>query len=95
LTAEDMPVGSRPPAVTSWNADYVEDLYEQWQRDPSLLPESWRFFFQGFDLATSPRAFVAGDLPVRGGIFKEVLLEGIVVTPKISGGCQSSTGSQC
>ena len=61
MTDEDMPVGGRSPAVTSWNADYVEDLYEQWQRDASLLPQSWQIFFQGFDLATCPLAFVSSD----------------------------------
>ena len=28
--------------------DYTEDLYNQYLEDPSLLEDSWRYFFQGF-----------------------------------------------
>ena len=30
---------------------YIESLYQQWRQDPGSVPESWRGFFQGFDLA--------------------------------------------
>ncbi len=32
--------------------EYVDDLYRQWRKDPSSLPEEWRHFFAGFDFAT-------------------------------------------
>ena len=31
------------------NADYVDRLYEQYQRDPRSLDETWQAYFAGFD----------------------------------------------
>ncbi len=53
--------GRKAPAVTSWNAEYVDELYQQWQEDPGSLSESWQMFFKGFDLAMCPRACVANQ----------------------------------
>ncbi len=53
--------GRKAPAVTGWNADYVDDLYKQWQEDPGSLSESWQMFFKGFDLAMCPRTCVANQ----------------------------------
>ena len=36
-------------ATHSENAEYVEGLYAQYQRDPSTLPEEWQHFFRGFE----------------------------------------------
>ena len=36
-------------ATHSENAEYIEALYEQYQRDPSTLPEEWQHFFRGFE----------------------------------------------
>ena len=33
----------------SENAEYIEGLYEQYQRAPSALPEEWQHFFRGFE----------------------------------------------
>ncbi len=49
----------KPPAITSWNADYIEDLYQQWLEDPDSLAESWDMFFKGFEMAMCPRTCVA------------------------------------
>ena len=43
------------------SADYVDEMYERWRRDPSALSEEWRLFFTGFDLAMCPRDCVAGE----------------------------------
>ncbi len=51
----------RAPAVTSWNGDYVDDLYDRWKDDPQSLSESWQIFFQGFEMAMCPRACVASS----------------------------------
>ena len=37
-------VGSR------WNADVVEQLYDQWRRDPQSVDASWQAFFEGYSL---------------------------------------------
>ena len=31
------------------NAEYLETLYAQYQRDPSALPQEWQHFFRGFE----------------------------------------------
>ena len=43
------------------SADYVEERYRQWQRDPASLSDEWRLFFTGFDLAYSPTGEVATE----------------------------------
>ena len=43
------------------SADYVEEQYRQWQRDPTSLSDEWRLFFTGFDLAYSPTGEVASE----------------------------------
>src|SRR5689334_3928 len=32
------------------NMEILEDLYQRWRQDPSQVEESWRLFFEGFDL---------------------------------------------
>jgi len=39
--------------TAAWNADYIDAQYKRWKTDPQSLSREWRFFFEGFDLATS------------------------------------------
>jgi len=55
------PTAGRAPAVTSWNAEYVDEMYALWRKNPHELSESWQTFFQGFELAMCPRNCVAGQ----------------------------------
>ena len=41
--------------------EYLEALYAQWREAPGSLDESWQLFFQGFDLASCPRACESGE----------------------------------
>ncbi len=43
------------------SSDYVEEMYQQWQRDSASLSDEWRFFFAGFDLAARPTGAVASE----------------------------------
>jgi len=36
--------------VNGWNAEYIEQLHQQWLQDPSAVDPQWQHFFQGFDL---------------------------------------------
>ncbi|MBM4372850.1 MAG: 2-oxoglutarate dehydrogenase E1 component, partial [Deltaproteobacteria bacterium] len=54
------------PARTSLaGAAWMESLYDDWRRDPGSVPEPWRWFFQGFELAgrapEPPASPAAGD----------------------------------
>ena len=43
------------------NAEYLETLYQQWLDDPGSLPQSWQYFFEGFELASCSHPCVASD----------------------------------
>ena len=43
------------------SSGYVDQMYEQWQEDPSSLSEEWRLFFSGFDLAARPTGTIATE----------------------------------
>ena len=47
-------------ATHSENAEYIEALYAQYQRDPGSVPEEWRHFFRGFEFGFS-RSAPAGE----------------------------------
>ncbi|MFH1531281.1 MAG: 2-oxoglutarate dehydrogenase E1 component [Pseudomonadota bacterium] len=51
--------GESAAAFPLGSAAYVETLFEQWRADPDTLPETWRWFFQGFDFAMCPRDCIA------------------------------------
>jgi 2-oxoglutarate dehydrogenase E1 component len=52
---------ARPSLSVLASADYVDELHQLWQRDPSSVSEEWRLFFTGFDLAMCQRPCVAAD----------------------------------
>lgn len=33
-----------------WSAEYIEEQYALWQKDPGQVSREWQFFFQGFEL---------------------------------------------
>ncbi len=35
-----------------WNLDLLEDYYARWRRDPASVDESWRAFFDGYELGS-------------------------------------------
>ncbi len=35
------------------NLDAIESAYQRWKQDPASVDESWRFFFEGFELGAS------------------------------------------
>jgi|TARA_R110000782_G_scaffold20675_18_gene55892 2-oxoglutarate dehydrogenase E1 component len=80
-----MSAAPRPvvPAVNQWSAEYLEEQYKLFERDPSALPAELRAFFQGFQLAQ------AGDLRLfgRNGAVKASQ------APAPSGGRQADPGS--
>src|SRR5262245_48635616 len=56
--------------ATRWNLDAIEDAYRRWQADPASVDESWRTFFEGFELGTSRLAVPAADSQAQAGIFR-------------------------
>ena len=37
----------------AWNAEFIDEQYQQWKSDPSKVSRDWQFFFQGFELASA------------------------------------------
>jgi 2-oxoglutarate dehydrogenase E1 component len=52
----------------TWNAEFIEGQYKRWRADPTSVARDWRFFFEGFELATS------GAPETAGGFDEEHLL---------------------
>ena len=48
--------------VNRANSDYIEALYQEYQKDPRSLDEHWRAFFAGIELASD----ASGVLPTNG-----------------------------
>jgi 2-oxoglutarate dehydrogenase E1 component len=37
--------------METWNADYLDEQYERWKKDPGAVSADWQHFFKGFELA--------------------------------------------
>ncbi|MGE5612523.1 MAG: 2-oxoglutarate dehydrogenase E1 component [Bacillota bacterium] len=47
--------------VSRANSEYIDRLYQQYQGDPSSVPEAWRAFFMGFEVAGEKPMAAAGS----------------------------------
>src|SRR5207245_103994 len=49
---------TRATFATRWNLDLIEAQFQRWRADPASVEESWRVFFEGFELgqAQAPTA---------------------------------------
>lgn len=56
-----------PPAVNAWNAEYLDEAYERYLRDPGSLSPDLRAFFQGFELARANGGPAPAPAPARAG----------------------------
>jgi 2-oxoglutarate dehydrogenase E1 component len=54
--------------VNRSNADYMERLYEQYQRDPRSLDQSWQAYFAGFESAGGRRPADENAAPITIGV---------------------------
>ena len=41
---------SEGTVASRWNLDAIEDAHRRWKQDPASVDESWRYFFEGFEL---------------------------------------------
>src|SRR5688500_3809728 len=61
------PASDRLDFVNRANADYIERLYEQYQRDPRSLDDIWQAYFAGFETGGGrgfvPSAGADGEKP--------------------------------
>jgi 2-oxoglutarate dehydrogenase E1 component len=45
--------------METWNADYLEEQYTRWKKDPDAVSSDWRHFFEGFELASEGKGLEA------------------------------------
>src|SRR4051794_13555586 len=55
---------SRVRFATRWNLDAIESAYQRWRQDPAAVDESWRLFFEGFELGADGGQRLATDTGV-------------------------------
>ena len=58
--SSDGPASPSFDFVNRANAEYIDQMFAQYQRDPRSVPEAWRAFFAGFEVGVQ-RA--EGDRP--------------------------------
>jgi 2-oxoglutarate dehydrogenase E1 component len=44
---------NRPTVASRGNLELIESQYQRWRHDPDSVEESWRSFFEGYELGTS------------------------------------------
>ncbi|WP_422930775.1 2-oxoglutarate dehydrogenase E1 component [Singulisphaera sp. PoT] len=47
---------NRSTVANRWNLELIEENYQRWRTDPAAVEESWRIFFEGFELGQSGNA---------------------------------------
>src|SRR3954466_6036509 len=56
---------NRSTVATRWNLDLIEENHQRWRNDPASVDETWRIFFEGYELGQGgdgvPRADVDQD----------------------------------
>src|SRR5262249_6182776 len=61
---------NRNTFATRWNLDALESAYQRWQQDPNSVEESWRLFFEGFELGAARPAALTGDATCQAGVIR-------------------------
>lgn len=46
----------------TYNMDYIDAQYRQWQKDPDSVSKDWRYFFQGFEIAMGQGPLESGAI---------------------------------
>ncbi len=41
---------NRSTVATRWNLELIEENYQRWRNDPASVDETWRIFFEGYEL---------------------------------------------
>jgi 2-oxoglutarate dehydrogenase E1 component len=53
---------NRSTVASRWNLDLIEEYHQRWLQQADSVPESWRHFFEGYELAQS---HAPGAIPAR------------------------------
>lgn len=47
---------NRQTVASRWNLDLIEEQHRRWETDPATVDETWRIFFEGFQLGLGREA---------------------------------------
>ncbi len=62
---------SEGTVASRWNLDAIEDAHRRWKQDPASVDESWRYFFEGFELgAVRPSASGVDAARLQTGVIR-------------------------
>jgi 2-oxoglutarate dehydrogenase E1 component len=61
---------SRGTVATPANLDVIEAAYQRWREDPASVDDSWRAFFEGFELGVAQRRTPTADVPSQTSIVR-------------------------
>src|SRR3954470_5103322 len=53
---------NRSTVANRWNLDLIEGNYQRWRTDPASVDESWRLFFEGYELGRSGDGMARADV---------------------------------
>src|SRR3954462_9979466 len=53
---------NRSTVANRWNLDLIEANYQRWRADPASVDDSWRLFFEGYELGQSGNGMAAADV---------------------------------
>ncbi len=53
---------NRSTVASRWNLDLIEENHQRWRNDPLSVEESWRAFFEGYELATTASGAPPGEV---------------------------------
>src|SRR5262245_1901988 len=56
---------TQPSFANRWNVDLIEDYYHRWRDDPGSVADSWRVFFEGYELGQGANGEVADEAALR------------------------------
>jgi 2-oxoglutarate dehydrogenase E1 component len=53
---------NRSTVANRWNLELIEANYQRWRTDPATVDESWRVFFEGYELGQSGDGLARSDV---------------------------------
>src|SRR3954447_759682 len=53
---------NRSMVANRWNLDLIEENHQRWRNDPASVDETWRIFFEGYELGHSNDGVARDDV---------------------------------
>lgn len=53
---------NRSTVANRWNLELIEQNHQRWRNDPASVEESWRIFFEGYELGQTTSSGAAADV---------------------------------